>query len=280
MKLSGKNKFMEQFELKKNPQLKIETVKTPEGNEVSCCPERGGIITSLKLNGKEVLYLDQETFQNREVNVKGGIPVLFPNAGPMPDETKTEELKNLKQHGFARESKWDYQKGANGFTETLSSDEKSKEVYPYDFRLSLNGSFEENGSFTVAQTVENHEKEKEMPISSGFHPYFKVQSSEKKNIKFDFPGGEKVEEQIEKWANGKAVSIENTGDDMKVNIPELGTLVFKISKEYKRLWVWSMKGKDFVCIEPFMRGEGGIVLDPEIIKPGEKIELSFNLAIK
>ena len=72
----------------------VETVRSPrfgrpelttegEGNEVSFSPERGGIITSLKLGGKELLYLDEETFRNPEVNVKGGIPILFPNAGPL-----------------------------------------------------------------------------------------------------------------------------------------------------------------------------------------------------
>jgi D-hexose-6-phosphate mutarotase len=83
---------MKEFGMEKNPQLKIETVKTPEGNEVSFCPERGGIITSIKFDGNEVLYMDDETFNNKEVNVKGGVPILFPNAGPIPDEIKTDEL--------------------------------------------------------------------------------------------------------------------------------------------------------------------------------------------
>ncbi len=40
------------------------------------CPERGGIVTSFASHGRELLYLDKETFENTEANVRGGIPVL------------------------------------------------------------------------------------------------------------------------------------------------------------------------------------------------------------
>ena len=118
-----------------------------------------------------------------------------------------------------------------------------------------------------------------MPVSSGFHPYFKVSREEKKNIIFNFEGGELVKEQIEKWANGKAVSIENPNKPIEIKIPGLGSLVFDISKEYKRIWVWSMEGKDFICIEPVMRDKGGIIEDPEKIKPKEKHSSSFNISL-
>ena len=271
---------MEKFEQKGSPQLRIETIKNPEGNEVSCCPERGGIVTSIKLQGKEVLYLDEETLKNKDVNVKGGVPIPFPNAGPIPDEIKTEELKNLKQHGFARELKWKLEKELDGFKETLISDQKTKEFYPYDFNLELDVHLENDNSITFVQKVENTGKENNIPISSGFHPYFKIPSEEKKNIEFNFKGGDLVKEQIEKWANGKAVSIENHNESIEIKIPNLGTLVFNILKEYKRIWIWSMGGKDFICVEPVMRDKGGIVLDPEKIKPGEKHQSSFNISLK
>ncbi len=274
---------MEKFEQKNNPILKIETIKTPEGGEVSFCPERGGIITSIRLKGKEILYLDKETFKNTEVNVKGGVPILFPNAGPIPEGIKTKDLKNLKQHGFARKSKFNFQENQNGFNETLFSNPRTKEIYPYDFKLSIDGNFEKDNSFTITQSVENIEKDKGMPISSGLHPYFKVLSGEKKNISFNFPTGELVEEQIKKWANSEkisAISIKNPNIPMEVDIPGLGTLVFDISKEYKRIWVWSIKGKDFICIEPVMRDKGGIITDPEKIKPGEINTSSFNILLK
>lgn len=271
---------MNSFETKINPELKIETVQSPEGNEASFCPERGGIITSIKLQGKEILYLDEETFKNKDVNVKGGIPVLFPNAGPIPDELKTDELGNLKQHGFARDSKFSQEKTQSGFKEKLTSSDETRKVYPYDFDFELEGVFEKDGSFTIIQRVENLEKDKEMPISSGLHPYFNVQSEEKKNIKFNFEGGKLVEEQIEKWANGKAVSIPNPNTPIEIYIPNTGILRFTFSKEFKRIWIWSQEGKDFVCVEPVMRDKGGIISDPEKVKPSDKHISTINILLK
>lgn len=269
---------MEKFEFKKE-ELKIENIKTPEFGEVSVCPERGGIITSLKLGDKEVLYMDEETLKNHDVSVKGGVPVLFPNAGPIPDEIKTEETKNLKQHGFARDSNWDFKKTSTGFSEKLISNKKTKEMFPYDFVLIMNGQFNKNGSFSISQSIENTGNN-DMPISSGFHPYFKVQTENKKDIKFNFKEGDQIINKIDIWANGKAISLEKPNGIFEVEIPELGTLEFEASKEYQRLWIWSQENKNFVCIEPVMRDKGGIINNPELIKPGEKLELFFNIKLK
>jgi galactose mutarotase-like enzyme len=265
-----------------NYNLKIETIKTPEGDEVSICPERGGIITSIKLKGKEILYLDEETLKNKDINVKGGIPILFPNAGPI----ESQEFPNLKQHGFARDSsQWKIEKLRKGFKETLMPEEKNIESYPYSFQLSLEGSFEENGSFAIVQEVKNLEEYKELPLSFGLHPYFKVSNKEKRNVRFNFEGGKLIEEQVETWANGKAVSIDNPKINdpsaiIEVTIPNLGTLVIDVSPEYKKIWVWSMSDKDFVCIEPVMRNKGGLVEDPERVKSKEIFSASVSFSLK
>ncbi|MFA6000371.1 MAG: hypothetical protein WC783_05370 [Candidatus Paceibacterota bacterium] len=263
--------------------LKIETVRTPDGGEVSYCPERGGIITSIKLHGKEILYLDEATLRDTSVNVKGGVPVLFPNAGPIPDELKTPELANLEQHGFARKQKWQPLMTIDGFIVSLEANDETKKVFPYDFDLSIIGKLERDGSFTISQQAENFEIGKDMPVSFGLHPYFRVPSGLKKDIRFNFEGGKVIEENIEQWENGKpikAVSIANPGGPFEVSIPELGTLVFTISPEYKRVWIWSQTGKDFICVEPVMRDAGGIVKDPEMLKIHQKYSASMNVQLK
>jgi len=57
---------MESFEPKKNKEFRIESIKTLEGNEVSFSQDRGGIIISLKLEGEDILYLDNETFKTQK----------------------------------------------------------------------------------------------------------------------------------------------------------------------------------------------------------------------
>lgn len=262
--------------------FKIETIKGPNGGEVSFCPERGGIITSLKLGGKEILYLDEETFKNIGISVKGGIPWLFPNAGPLDKDSK---FPLLPQHGFARNMKWETEKIDNGFRMTLRGDEETKKLYPYDFQFIIEGKLEEDGSFTLNQEVNNLEKDNELPISMGMHPYFKVSNEEKKNIKFNFKGGEEVEKQVDKWANGKAVSIDNPklkdpNAVVKVFIPNLGELIIDARIEYEKIWIWSMPGKDFVCVEPVMRDKNGLIDNPSLIKPKNAFKSSVNFKLE
>lgn len=274
---------MSSFEHKPISKLHIENIKTLEGNEVSHSPERGEIITSLNFKGKEILYFDEATFQNIEENVKGGIPILFPNAGPL----EGPQYPNLKQHGFARNQKWEAIRIPNGFIGKLRSNDSTREMFPFDFSLHVSGEFKKDGSFNIIQSVKNLEKDKELPISMGLHPYFKVPNElnedsyeQKKKIKFNFKGGDFVEENIEKWANGKAISIDNPNTSMEIGIPLHGTLVIEASKEYQKIWIWSQPGKDFICIEPVMRDKGGLVNDPEEIKPGEIFSANFNISFR
>lgn len=66
-------------------------------------PERGGIVTEFKVGDKRILYLDEETLEDLEKNVRGGIPILFPQAGSLSETSKYP----LKQHGFARNMPWE-----------------------------------------------------------------------------------------------------------------------------------------------------------------------------
>ena len=76
-------------------------------------------------------------------NVRGGIPILFPNAGPV-DSSK---YPNLKQHGFARDSsKWKSVWSLDGFKETLESDKDTLASYPYNFSLLMEGKFSKRSS--------------------------------------------------------------------------------------------------------------------------------------
>lgn len=264
-----------QFRGEQPNKFHIETVTGPGGGEVSHSVMRGGLITSLKLGGTEVLYFDEETFRDPDANVKGGIPILFPNAGPLTGEA----YPGLQQHGFARTSvDWVATEGQpdHGFLEVLEVDAASRKAYPHDFRLSVSGQLMDDGSFTLLQRVENLDPHEALPVAMGLHPYFKVPNAEKGNIGFDFEGGAEIESRIEEWANGEAVSIENPkvkdpAAEMRIHIPELGTLVIDASPEYKRIWIWSMPDKDFVCIEPVMRDAGGLEEDPELVEPGGEV---------
>ena len=63
--------------------------------QAKIAPARGGLLTSFSVDNTEIFYLDRETFNDVIKNVRGGIPLLFPNAGPLK-----VSLYNLPQHGF------------------------------------------------------------------------------------------------------------------------------------------------------------------------------------
>jgi galactose mutarotase-like enzyme len=267
--------------IEKQPVFRIETIKVQNGGEVSFYPDYG-VIFSVKINGKEIIHFDKEMFEEKKGRVKGGIPPLFPNAGPL---TENSNFPGLPQHGFARDSKWQTEKIENGFKMILSSNEETKKMYPYDFIFSTIGVFNEDGSFTLTQEVENLDDKKEMPVSFGLHPYFEILSKDKKDIKFNFDGGKFIEEQVEIWANGKAVSIDNpkvkdSNAVIEVILPEEGTLVIDASPEYKKIWVWSMENQDFVCIEPVLRNKNGLIDDPEMVKPKGKFSANVSFQLK
>ncbi len=259
---------------------KIERLEGESRNAVSFSPERGGIITSLQFGGQEVLYFDESTFNDPAKNVRGGVPVLFPNAGPGNEAL----YPGLKQHGVARLSH-DWVKEAapdnhlGSFAESLTILLPTPS-YPYMFRTGISGSFDEAGVFTLTQSAANLSTEKEMPVSMGLHPYFKVDNAKRKDIRFDFPGGAIAEERADVWMNDGTVSIDNPNTDMRVVIPDVGTLVLRASPEYKKIWIWSKPDGDFVCIEPVMNDEGGLVNSPHMIAPGAQLSAFLRVALE
>ncbi len=259
---------------------KIERIEGIGGNEVAFSPERGGIITSLKLAGTEVLYMDDSTFRDPSKNVRGGIPLLFPQAGPA-DETA---FPGLKSHGLARLSHdWVIDSAPStqpgSFAESLTM-LLPPPSYPYMFRTRVTGTFDESGTFELTQSATNLELDKRMPIAMGLHPYFKVPAAERQNIVFDFPGGEQAKQNAEIWMNDGTVSLDNPGVPMRLIVPTLGTLVLTASPEYKKVWIWSKPDSDFICIEPVMRDEGGIVNDPRLIAPSDTISASLSVSLE
>lgn len=260
----------------------IETIKDSNNNEVSFCPERGGIITSLKFQEKEILYLDKETFVDLKRSVRGGIPILFPNAGVLNKETN---FPKLLRHGFARDSVWQEVKETGFFRENLVSNINTEDKYPFNFNISVSGKFESDGSFTLTEEVTNNEIERSLPLSMGLHPYFYVPDNEKDNIEFIFSGGGEVKDKSEIWKNEGTVIVDNpkTIDKdavVEVFIPAVGYLLLDISPEFNKIWFWSVPGKDFICIEPMMRGEGGLDINPEMISPKNTFSASLKIKIK
>ncbi|MCE9541736.1 hypothetical protein K8R03_04255 [Candidatus Kaiserbacteria bacterium] len=274
---------MKGMETPRQSDFRRESIEGPLDSAVSFSPERGGIITSLRLAGTEVLYMEEDTFKDPSKNVRGGIPLLFPNSGPVEHEL----FPGLKQHGFARTmNSWKSMPtgGKPQFAERLSDTDATREQYPYPFTLEVGGSLEEDGTFLMYQRATNTagtDSAMHMPVAMGLHPYFRVAAAEKENISFQFTGGDVITRDVRVWAKeGGTVSVDNPGTSMPVHIPSIGTLVLTASPEYRKVWIWSLPDKDFICIEPVMRDEGGLVRDPAYVEPGESLTGRFSIRLE
>lgn len=51
------------------------------------------------------------TLYDRSKSVRGGIPILFPNAGFLTAEEQEDSGYSLPQHGFARTNEWEITEG-------------------------------------------------------------------------------------------------------------------------------------------------------------------------
>ena len=106
-------------------------------NLIRIVPERGGLITEWKFQGKEVLYFDLERFLQKEKSVRGGIPILFPICGNVKDGLLKFGIRefNMHQHGFARDSSWELTPldDQSGVILKLKDSQKTLNSYPFQF---------------------------------------------------------------------------------------------------------------------------------------------------
>lgn len=75
---------------------------------IEVVPERGGIIAKFVVNDEPVFYLDRSTLIDRNKNISGGIPILFPICSYLKNDTYSLNGRQykMKQHGFARNCAW------------------------------------------------------------------------------------------------------------------------------------------------------------------------------
>ena len=227
-------------------------------------PERGGIITQWQVKGHDLLYMDAERFANPEVSIRGGIPILFPICGNLPDNTYTHSGKSytLKQHGFARELSWtvaeqNTEEGSIGLE--LESSDRTRAVYPFDFHIRFTYQLKEN-ALEIHQTYTNLSSEA-MPFSTGLHPYFPV--SDKSQLTFDIPATEYLD-QLTQTTHPFPGNFDFEQDEIDVAFRDVSRqsasaadasrkirMAIDYDLIYSTVVFWTVKGKDYYCLEPW-----------------------------
>jgi galactose mutarotase-like enzyme len=261
-------------------------------------PGRGAIATRFRVGDRELLYLDDATLRDPTKNVRGGIPVLFPSPGPLAGDRFERDGHSgaMKQHGFARNLSWqarahDDADAARATLELASSD-ATLAMYPWPFRLALEVALR-GASLRLSVSVENTGAEP-MPFAFGIHPYFQVGDKAGARIAtratraFDnvtktvgpFHGFDLMAKEVDLHL------LDHGGSDSALDWADGSRLSLRASPEFGRWVVWTLAGKDFVCVEPWTApanalntGESLLVVAPGATKK-LWIEMAFTPATR
>ncbi|HMJ16080.1 MAG TPA: galactose mutarotase [Polyangiaceae bacterium] len=243
-------------------------------------PERGALVTSFSVGARELLYLDESTLIDATKNVRGGIPVLFPSPGKLKNDawTRAGHSGTMKQHGFARNLPWTVASTSDTaalVTLELTSNAETLEQFPWPFHATLR--FELSGaSLRITARIENTGATP-MPFALGYHPYFAVHDKARARIAtratraydnvqkrsvpftgFDFTSTELDLHLLDHGASSCALLL---ADGTRLDV--------RGSPEFQRWIVWTLTGKDYVCLEPWTAlgnalntGEGLLEVEP------------------
>ena len=234
-------------------------------SEVQIVPERGGLVTQWRLQGQPIFYFDQERFKDPTLSVRGGIPVLFPICGNLPDNQYTvdDQAFSLKQHGFARDLPWEVMSQSTDqgacLDFKLSSNSATLKQFPFPFELVFRYQLQ-------GQTLSLHQRivnlgERPMPFSLGLHPYFFCR--DKTAVSLEIPAAAYLDQMTGKKHPYQA-PLDLTQPELDLAFTAITAAETKLvdhdrnlaieltfSDLYKTLVVWTVAGKDYVCLEPW-----------------------------
>ncbi len=253
-------------------------------SSIRIVPERGGLITEWRSEGKELLYFDLDRFMDKDKSVRGGIPILFPICGDLSEGYLIGGKKYfLKQHGFARDLPWSISQLNDdlGVSLKLSETNDSLSYFPFFFTIQMDVYLKEK-SLQIIVKIYN-QSEDPMPFSFGLHPYFKV--SNIKKIKLDGLPGRCIDQTNMKVTNASdQVRILDKGVDFLSYPSSSVKLLDSLSRNVIELIhqepmdttvIWTDPPREMICLEPWTSPRNSLVTGDRklLVKSQEYIEL-------
>lgn len=257
-------------------------------SQIEVVPERGAIISRWCVKEQEILYLDRERFTDPELSIRGGVPILFPICGNLPNNSYSYQNKTyqLKQHGFARDLPWQVidtnTEECASITLALHSNEQTLKVYPFEFEILFTYQLKGN-SLKILQSYQN-KSEAIMPFSTGLHPYFQVE--DKNQLQFEIPASA-YQDQISKEIHPFTGQFDFNLEEIDVAFSAINkhhSAIADLSRKlkinlhysncYSTLVFWTIKGKDYVCLEPWTAPRNALNTQTKLIllEPGKTYE--------
>jgi galactose mutarotase-like enzyme len=228
-------------------------------------PKRGGIVTSYGVNGDEQLYLDKSTFDDPKANIRGGIPILFPICGQLVNKTYEWAGQSyiMDNHGVARTNPWEVvgtKELADYASITIKQEStlETLEAFPFAYELVFTFKLQAQ-KLHIEQEYHNHSMA-DMPMYAGFHPYFLVDHKENTMVsdaaqiiyltehkQLSYMGEIEMSKLPDSIAFAKAAT-QNISFQPKPG----HEIHLTYGEEFQYVVIWSLDGKPFMCVEPWM----------------------------
>jgi len=226
-------------------------------------PSRGGMLIGLSKNGLEYMFTNENL--HSEERPRCAMPVLFPCCGRTKDEIYYVDGKAYPMgiHGLVHLCKWEKVAESTdneaSITISLKANDFTKKSYPFDFEIRYTYSLK-GGILTVYQEYENL-GDAVMPVSFGFHPYFKV--SDVHNVKFDINAENIIPAQtgkVEKYkgevnfpfgTNDSVILTEAKEHAAFTDTADNRSVQVTFDGNFTNVVVWSGEQDKYICVEPW-----------------------------
>jgi galactose mutarotase-like enzyme len=255
-------------------------LRLKSGNtHVAIAPHRGAIVTSFRVDERDLLYLDEATFNDHSKNVRGGIPILFPTPGKLENDrwSRTGRSGELKQHGFARNADWQIDATSpSSAVLSMHSNDETRRAYPWDFAAQLTYRVAPR-ELRIEFEIKN-ESDAPMPFAFGLHPYFAVLDKTSARIPTRASRAfDNVTKTIVPFSDFDFTCdevdlhlIDHDSTHAELQLGDGARITIDTATEFVRWIVWTLAGKEYVCLEPWTApgnalnsAEGLLVLEPQ-----------------
>ena len=296
--------------------IKTYTIAASDGiSQMHFAPEKGGLAYSLIMpdQGKprELLYQPEDFSLASYDSIHMGWPFCFPICARLSRDGQyggynyNHHRYELPIHGFANDESWQVNQLADHrLILTLTDNERTRSVYPFEFEVILDYHLQP-GKLTCHQHYHNTGNTI-MPYYAGFHPYFLIdlERYRKEHVKVDFAGkqqliyndeltdivgtkpafktpisiaAEEVNESLTQLEHDHRITLsfpDGFTITMQVDSPDDATL-------FDHVQLYHIPKAPFFCIEPWMATPNSLntVDQARLLAPGQSEQACLVLSV-
>lgn len=144
----------------------LESLETPRG-QITVDLHGATLLSWITSDGRERLFVSEKSHRDGVHPIRGGVPLVFPQFGE-------GLIDGMPLHGFARTSQWHLvDRRGQCLSFGLESNDKTRKLFPHDFRLVYTVTLLADDALSTALTVHNTGAS-EMRFQALLHTYFRI----------------------------------------------------------------------------------------------------------